>query len=331
MEFELYLRKALLCGNYRCMEVFKSHFKFKPSPVFLSHFVFYQMSLKDMLNVETKEGKDLLREQILIHSKSVDDFEINKCVDEIMEIIKQKVKQIKEFEISIPDSKYDVKQLGYTLFLSECSNQIDKIKVSKQMMNKLTETYTGNVKSKTFYLDVYKMLYRYDTLNLIAKSTMQLSMSDEYYERLKTKENVEFECFASPINRHLKKFCSAFYTTDKPFGSYGSIVNNIELILKNKNINLSSNPPYQLHAMNNHVNDVIKYMRENKTNGYKNKVFMILPYWEDAEYTKVLKDCELTKLFEINDKLVYKLFNVSGLDKKIIPCKTLHVILQNYE
>ena len=39
---------------------------------------------------------------------------------------------------------------------------------------------------------------------------------------LRERLGVGFECFASPLNCHLPRFCSAFPDVDAPFGSAGA-------------------------------------------------------------------------------------------------------------
>ncbi|GMI15303.1 hypothetical protein TrVE_jg10014 [Triparma verrucosa] len=50
----------------------------------------------------------------------------------------------------------------------------------------------------------------------------QASISSEVFLRMKEEFGVGHECYASPLNRSCKSFCSLFYDTDKYFGSVGS-------------------------------------------------------------------------------------------------------------
>eukprot|EP00201_Polytomella_parva_P024454 CAMPEP_0175040814 /NCGR_PEP_ID=MMETSP0052_2-20121109/1501_1 /TAXON_ID=51329 ORGANISM="Polytomella parva, Strain SAG 63-3" /NCGR_SAMPLE_ID=MMETSP0052_2 /ASSEMBLY_ACC=CAM_ASM_000194 /LENGTH=693 /DNA_ID=CAMNT_0016303125 /DNA_START=147 /DNA_END=2229 /DNA_ORIENTATION=+ len=50
----------------------------------------------------------------------------------------------------------------------------------------------------------------------------QMAMPPPVYEYLRHTFQIQVECFASPLNCTLPKFCSAFFDTDEPFGSQGN-------------------------------------------------------------------------------------------------------------
>jgi phosphorylated CTD-interacting factor 1 len=54
---------------------------------------------------------------------------------------------------------------------------------------------------------------------------MQCALAEHVFDTLHKYVQVNFECFASPLNCRFPTFCSAFPDTDGPFGSHGSFFN----------------------------------------------------------------------------------------------------------
>jgi hypothetical protein len=71
---------------------------------------------------------------------------------------------------------------------------------------------------------IFSMLQRYTTLWSL-NSGAQGALPDAVFEVLKKELDVQTECFASPLNHRLAKYCSAFEDTDQCFGSLGSFYN----------------------------------------------------------------------------------------------------------
>lgn len=135
--------------------------------------------------------------------------------------------------------------------------------------------------TKYFMKDMTRMIYRYETLNLVAKPTMQLSMSDDYYKELEMK-GYKYECFASPINSHLKRYFSAFPDTDSCFGSLGSFFDAYNKI--ETGALCTFDPPYQLNAIEKGVDIALKLNSEMNI-----KFKMVLPAWTDAKFYEKLQ------------------------------------------
>lgn len=334
MEFELYLREHSLKLAWQAVKtmnrVFPGVFVKK---TFLTHFIFYQLSRRDVYTL-TEEGIAFLREQIKIHSSSTNNDLLDEATEEIASSIRDFIQKIIDFECKHGDTEYYVRYGNGVLYLEHLRKPICQIKLMIPAFSKLRSFYVVReeawpLASRCFFLNLFKMLYRYETLNLVAKETMQLSMNNKYYDEL-MKKGVEFECFASPINAHLKKFCSAFYETDEIFGSYGSIFANLAAIMKGKDINLSSNPPYQLHIINEHVKELLELLDFNQKIGKKNNVYMVLPKWDDAEFFSLLKESKFTKKFEFDSKLAFQLIDIGKTHPRtMVPCETLIVELSN--
>ena len=199
----------------------------------------------------------------------------------------------------------------------------------KNMYKKpISECFLNTVHSEIEFLaDAFCMLYRYETLNLIAKETMQLSAPDfEYLSLLKI--GFQLECFASPINSHLKYFCSAFKDTDECFGSLGSFFELSDEFF-DKDLKCTCDTPYQLDAIELNVNKVISIL-DKYSSKRKLEFRFILPYWADADYVQKLKDTKYQTSYEIKESYSYVLHKASTDEKKsIVPCATLRVTLQS--
>lgn len=70
-----------------------------------------------------------------------------------------------------------------------------------------------------FHRRLFCMLARYEALS---GHGYQAALSEHGFRVLRRLMGVTFECFASPLNCHFGRHCSAFPDTDAPFGSVGS-------------------------------------------------------------------------------------------------------------
>lgn len=146
--------------------------------------------------------------------------------------------------------------------------------ISNAMRCKLRRRYSG----KDFEQDLWRMLYRYETLALVANENMQLSILDNEYEKLR-ESGYQYECFASPLNCHLDHFFSAFPDTDSVFGSLGNFFQNYSKIPTDAKCTLD--PPYQLHLMNKAIAIAFAYPATFR---------VVVVAWRDADYYKELKE-----------------------------------------
>ena len=78
---------------------------------------------------------------------------------------------------------------------------------------------------------VLALLLRYSTLQ---GSGYQAAIGPPVWRVLRARLGVGFECFASPLNCHLPRYCSAFPDVDAPFGSAGAAP-HLALALPNPN------------------------------------------------------------------------------------------------
>ena len=286
----------------------------------LSHLFYYQLTCKFagspfLRERESKDMTELIREQVRIHSKSKSN--IDECAAELVAVIR-------DFEMAPNTETADAPSVTYEAELLTFRDKFEyQISVRDDMMKKLAKFYTGN----NLALDAFVMLYRYQTLGMLGKDTMQLSLPDDYHKKLED-EGYNIECFASPINRHFAKIFTAFPDTDTCFGSLGSFFDNGKDILMSGDYSGSCDCPYQIHAIENCVDIIHDVLEHSK---FKHKFSFALPLWKDADFYRKLRDSKFKITFEeIEQKdLQYKLHKVAGEDVPIFPCASLVSIQGN--
>lgn len=92
-----------------------------------------------------------------------------------------------------------------------------------------------------FLRRLWTMLARYDT---ISGAGYQAALPEDGFEMLRQYWGVQHECYASPLNHHLESFGSAFWETDRWFGSKGSFLDQRPL-----EGGFEANPPFLEEVM----------------------------------------------------------------------------------
>lgn len=166
---------------------------------------------------------------------------------------------------------------------------------------------------------------RYDLLFEISKVTMQLSVSDAYYLLMENGFKMKVEYFASPINRHLEHFCSAFPDVDYRFGSLGTFFDYAATV-EGPLPSGTCDCPYQLHLIENCVDEVLGRLDGSVPVTYT----FILPDWTDTNYIPKLRGSPWNRLDLVipQEDLNFYLHSArkSGLDE-IKPCGTFACII----
>lgn len=95
------------------------------------------------------------------------------------------------------------------------------MQIRPEYRKKLLKLYTlyGNPKGDGFDVALAALLLRYDPFG---GGSYQCSLPALVFDVLKSEFGVFLECFASPLNAHFPRYCSAFEDTDFAFGSLGS-------------------------------------------------------------------------------------------------------------
>jgi phosphorylated CTD-interacting factor 1 len=81
---------------------------------------------------------------------------------------------------------------------------------------------SGDVSSESFHFRLFLLLMRYESFG---GDAFQAAIPKHVFQYLSKEIGVTTECFASPLNSFCPQFCSAFYDTDRFFGSLGSFFN----------------------------------------------------------------------------------------------------------
>ena len=119
--------------------------------------------------------------------------------------------------------------------VSVCLNNFQKkpFTVKKDIYNRLLNTLTQRGESPSL---IYSLLSRYNALEGLG---FQAGVPDAVFDALVKHVSVTTECFASPLNNYLDRYCSAFPDIDCAFGSLGSFF-NLEIIEGS----FQANPPF---------------------------------------------------------------------------------------
>lgn len=145
-------------------------------------------------------------------------------------------------------------------------------------------TATCTPERATFLRRLFCVLARYEAFSGNSGG-IQGAMPHHVFDRLEAACGVSQECFASPLNCHFPRFCSAFPDTDAPFGSRGSFFEAAPTEGA-----FQANPPF--------VNGVMKAMAQRvhglldaaKGAGKALLYFVIVPSWTDAYFHTLLVD-----------------------------------------
>lgn len=318
IELEIYRRKLLT----RLVEKAEEICDIKRSG-FLTHYFYLQfLSTEDGDPFARITDLEFLREQIELNGGLASDDNVELVVH-LFDSYKSKITSFSE---NASDDAYSVKfnQDLEKLSLFKNLRLVTEEPFSKPAMKRYSR-FSKFINLKHLFLQVY----RYRTLFKITRPTMQLSTSDKYYAFVEKTFNIDVECFASPFNRHLKNFCSAFPDVDKSLGSYFASHNDL-FNLKSRNGSLDC--PYQIHIIDKAIDLCEDTLDLNAKNGFKNTFIFILPYWKDAEFVKRLQTCKFTKTIDIvpRDASTFELhLPDKGSLVHIQPCPTLAVILSN--
>jgi phosphorylated CTD-interacting factor 1 len=95
-------------------------------------------------------------------------------------------------------------------------------------------------------------------------------------KKLKTLFNVNYECFASPLNHYFPNFNSAFGDVDCYFGSLGSFFST-----QFASGFFEANPPFIDELMNAMASHMLKCLNKSENNNLSLCFIIIVPYWND--------------------------------------------------
>lgn len=171
---------------------------------------------------------------------------------------------------------------------------------------------------------IWKMLKRYDTFaNLNNSQGLHAAVPHNVMNKMNELFNVDFECFASPINHYFPNYCSLFYDTDHPFGSYGSFFN-----CDFDEGSFEANPPFEETIMYNMVKKIIFSLKNAKN---PLSFMIILPEWEDSEAIIKLNKSKFLRKKIVIEKNKHKYRSMDQISHFDAVHNTLLFIIQNNE
>ena len=159
-----------------------------------------------------------------------------------------------------------------------------KVNCMPKVYNKLKKLYKYNEYLNDY---IFCLLLRYQTF---MGNSHQFAMKTKFKDVLQLKYNIDFECFASPINVYYSKYCSLFYDIEKKFGSYGSFY----LMKYHKGFYIA-NPPYENKMLEMMV---LKFIDSCKNTSKPLSISFGLPNWgkyDIFEAMEIVKKSKFTK------------------------------------
>lgn len=140
---------------------------------------------------------------------------------------------------------------------------------------------------------IFCMIHRYE---IYFKNTVGLqgAVTNNTLTTLRELYSIDTECFASPLNSYLNNYYSAFYDTDKFFGSKGNFFESFFPKIGSFELN----PPFVLELMDR----MTLRLNELLENGNKLTFFVIVPHWSDAFFCNYMKNNKYTLMYDILKK-----------------------------
>lgn len=189
--------------------------------------------------------------------------------------------------IDISDSIME-KSTEYALLLQDLPYQKMTVKKEEQEKSVVLSCGGYNVSiDKNIYcnlhcksnknIDIWKMLQRYKTLTEIDpySGSLQAAAPYQFMDYIQEEYGVDFECFASPVNRYFEQYCSAFFDTDSPFGSLGDFFSFFPV-----EGSFEANPPFiegLISKMADHIHTILS------NSDLPLSFIIMMSNWEDSE------------------------------------------------
>eukprot|EP00958_Prasinococcus_capsulatus_P009955 scaffold966_cov415-Prasinococcus_capsulatus_cf.AAC.18 len=173
----------------------------------------------------------------------------------------------------------------HELIRYNCCNMA--VSLTPASFGSLKERYMArhSKQSKKLFIDaVFCSLARYQCLRgaNTRGSGSQAALHKEVMDVLVRYWDVQCECFASPLNVALPKFCSAFPDTDGVFGSLGSFFSQ-----SFASGSFEANPPFIptfVHQMAHHMHSLLRRTKDALS------FIVIVPYWPNTKGWRVLRE-----------------------------------------
>lgn len=328
LEIEIFRNKKVNHLKNALLTIFYKYYLSNPHNCFgrwLLHHTLFNIILKETDPViPDKRSFDELKLLISSSSKNkkIDSHKLTKQLTDVANIMTNQIINYKtrnKLELNMSKNEND-KIITFQV-------NDDKFTISEYIYNKLLVKFNGSKckHNNELYVNIkiLQLIIRYSNLESPNGRNFQGALPDKVFKMLRDEANCNFETFAAPQFSYYDKCCSAYYDTDKYFGSVGTFTNF------NPNEGTYEGAPpnseYFLNHIINHLLDIFK----NATG--KLCFILFLPDWDDLEGLKKIESSKyITNKFLFKQKSqIYESKNFNGKSiLSIIPNSSRLYILQ---
>eukprot|EP00397_Hematodinium_sp_SG-2012_P043231 GEMP01048015.1.p1 GENE.GEMP01048015.1~~GEMP01048015.1.p1 ORF type:complete len:359 (+),score=91.92 GEMP01048015.1:238-1314(+) len=205
--------------------------------------------------------------------------EFAKDLQQALAAINQKCNTINEEEPVVT-----INERGSVVY---CAVEHKTLKLNKTHFDRLQKAHAENAAGDTASFDarVFALMCRYSALH---GHGYQAAVDEKTFALLEALLGVSMEMFASPLNSYFSSFCSAFYDTDRYFGSQGSF---FDFMPPAKGGSFQANPPFVPETMLRMVDHMHHLLDStaHKTNAPLSFAVFV-PHWHELKAVRALKE-----------------------------------------
>lgn len=214
--------------------------------------------------IDIKKRCDMLFENIVKKNVELICESMNNAAKKEIELLKNIIIKEHIIDKNKNNDKIILKLDNYVLHINE--EHFNKIKNNFQ------------IESTNFDLCVWNMLFRYKSYfgDRDEGEGHHAAVPIPVMKKLNQLFNVNYECFASPLNHYFPNFNSAFGDVDCYFGSLGSFFSTQFAAGF-----YEANPPFIEELMNAMASHMLKCLEKSEKNNLSLCFIIIVPYWNN--------------------------------------------------
>jgi phosphorylated CTD-interacting factor 1 len=164
--------------------------------------------------------------------------------------------------------------------------KVDKysLDINKEHFNKIKNNFLSDISK--FDLYAWNMLFRYKSYFGDKEEGVghHAAVPVSVMKKFKDLFNVNYECFASPLNNYFSDFNSAFGDVDCYFGSLGSFFST-----QFASGFFEANPPFIEELMNYMADHMLRCLEKSENNDLSLCFIIIVPYWNNPPIDGMIK------------------------------------------
>lgn len=252
------------------MDVARNKMKYIADPIYESHPFLEEIKFIKSTFIESVDEWENIRASIV--RKIRDEFH-----NDIVIYMRDKVKKVLLWSNIFPKTRFFIRKEIYEKLI--------------RTINSIPERNIDNIPHKDRI--VFLTMMRYE--KLLNSKNHQLGIK---YAKFNI-EKFDVELFASPINRTLKEFCSAYPDVDKYYvGNVGSF---FDYTLKSGK-KYTLNPPYVEHLMTRAVTRLVNQL--NRKGIVNIEVFVTIPIWDYSTVKMLAAETKNEKIGKVYKKIL---------------------------